>query len=98
MLCQDTLQYQRMGVACHSTLPKTVMEYSSTVLVLEYYSNTTFGVLVLAIPGTRLVLVFEGQCTRYSVKKSAEYTSTFGFRWKQQTNKQDELSIANYSQ
>ena len=46
------------------------------------YSCTTFGVglLVLATPGTPLVLVLEGQCTRYSVKKSAEYTSTFGFR------------------
>ena len=50
--------------------------------VLEYYSSrpTTFGVLVLATPGTGLVLVLKGQCTRYSVKKSAEYTSTFGFR------------------
>ena len=54
--------------------------YSSTVLVLESYSSTTLGELVLAIPGTRLVLVLEGQCTWYSVKKSAEYTSTFGFR------------------
>ena len=44
--------------------------YSSTALVLEYYSSTTFGVLVLATPGTRLVLVLEGQCARYSVKKS----------------------------
>ena len=44
------------------------------------YSCTTFGVLVLATPGTPLVLVLEGQCTWYSVKKSAEYTSTFGFR------------------
>ena len=49
-----------------------MMEYSSTVLVLEYCSSTTFGVLVLATPGTRLVFALEGQCTQYSVKKGAE--------------------------
>ena len=37
--------------------------YSSTVLVLEYYASTIFGVLVLATPGTPLVLVLEGQYT-----------------------------------
>ena len=59
-----------------------VLEYSSTVLVLEYNSSTIFWVLVLVLgtPGTRLVLVLEGQCTRYSVKKSAEHASTFGLR------------------
>ena len=46
----------------------------STRVQLEYH----FLVLVLGTPGTRLVLVLEGQCTRYSVKKRAEYTSTFG--------------------
>ena len=52
-----------------------VFEYCTRTRV-----STTFGVLVLATPGTRLVLVLEGQCTRDAVKKSAEYTSTFGFR------------------
>ena len=55
-----------------------VMEYSSTVLVLEYHfwstrtCNPCYSV-------SRL-LVLEGQYTRYLVKKSAEYTSSFGFR------------------
>ena len=75
------------------------MEYSSTVLALEYYSSTTFGVLVLATPGTRLVLVLEDQCTRYSVKKapstrvrldfarSNKLTSKMNFRLQTTANK-----------
>ena len=49
---------------------------------------------VLGIPGTRLVLVLEGQCARYSGKKSAEYTSRLHLAFAR-SNKQDELSIAN---
>ena len=49
--------------------------YSSTVLEYHFWGR----LLVLATRGTRLVLVLEGRCTRYSVKKSAEYTRTFGF-------------------
>ena len=53
---------------------KPVMEYSSTVLVLEYH-----------FWGTRTRNPWYSVSTRtrrsmYSVKKSAEYTSTFGFR------------------
>ena len=74
------LDYTAMAAAQTCLEVQAVLEYASTVLVLEYNSSTIFWVLVLVLgtPGTRLVLVLEGQCTRYSVKKRAEYTSTFG--------------------
>ena len=41
---------------------------SATSQPVMEYSNITFGVLVT--PGTRLVIVLEGQSTWYSVKKA----------------------------
>ena len=55
------------------------MGYSSTVLVVEYHKKYHFWgthliMLILATPGTRLVLVLKGQCTWYLVKKKAPST------------------------
>ena len=72
------------------------MEYSSTVLVLEYNSSTIFWVLVLGTPSTRLVLVLEGQCTRYSVKK--EPSTRVHYLVFAKSNKQNEFLIVNCSQ
>ena len=63
-----------------------VMEYSSTVLVLEYNSSTIFWVLVLETPGTRLVLVLEGQCTWSKKEPSTRVHLAFA-----KSNKQNEF-------
>ena len=54
--------------------------------VREYYSSTTFGVLVLATPGTRLVLVLEGQGIRSKKALSARVHLAFA-RSSKLTNK-----------
>ena len=58
------------------------MEYASTVLVLEYrfWGTRTRNPWYSVSTRRSMYSVLEGQCTRYSVKKRAEYMSTFGFR------------------
>ena len=56
------------------------LEYSYSVLVLEYYSRTTFWVLILVfVPelfGIQKILVLVRSCIRYSFERAIEYTST----------------------
>ena len=81
----------------YTKLQISVMEYSSTVLVLKYNSSIIFWVLVLGTPGTRLVLVLEGQCTQYGTRSKKEPSTRVHLVFAK-SNKQKEFLIVHCSQ
>ena len=78
------------GNTCCVLASDGVLEY---ILIHEYNLSTIFW--VLGTSGFRLILVLEGQCTRYSVKKGPSTQVHLAFA---KSNKQNEFLIANWSQ